>query len=311
MEGILIIDKPSGITSFGVVKRVKRVLNVKRVGHTGTLDPMATGVLPICINEATKIVQFLIDDDKEYEACLRLGIETDTQDQTGKVIRESITIPEDQNKIVDTFNEFVGHTKQKPPVFSAIKHKGLPLYKLARRGKNIDIEPRDICIHKIVVSGIDLPYVSFVVSCSKGTYIRTLAADLGNMLGCGAHLVELRRIKSGNFRINDSYSIESLQDLVNGGMIKDKLIPLSRALVDFPQIKVGENLARIIRCGRQIFFNDLKAASLSHFNAGENLRITTFNDELIAVAKSLISYPLSDLNYGRGKVFRLIRVFNA
>jgi tRNA pseudouridine55 synthase len=311
MEGILIIDKPSGITSFGVVKKVKRILNVKRAGHTGTLDPIATGVLPICLNEATKIAQFLINDNKEYEACLELGIETDTQDQAGRVIRVSDKIPEDEERIISTFRSFLGKIKQKPPAFSAIKHKGLPLYKLARRGINIDIEHRDVHIYNIVVLRIDLPYVSFVVSCSKGTYIRTLAADIGNMLGCGAHLVKLRRIRSGNFHVNDSYSIESLEDLLKGGMIKDKLIPLDRALIDFPQIKVGEDLARMIRHGKQIFCNDLKDASLSHFNVGENLRITTFNNELIAVAKSLTGYPLTDFKDRRDRVCRLTRVFNA
>ena len=310
MNGILIIDKPSGVTSHDVVKRVKRLLKVHKAGHTGTLDPLATGVLPICINEATKIVQFLINDDKEYEADLRLGIETDTQDLTGRVVRESCQITGDYKRIVDTFNGFVGKIKQKPPVFSALKYQGSPLYKLARRGIYVDTAEREVNIFRINVTTVDLPYVSFQVSCSKGTYIRTLCSDIGKRLGCGAHLVRLRRIRCGSFHIKDSHSLEDLEDLFKKGAVEDDIIPLARALSDLPQIKVNDDLARRVRHGKQIFVNDLDNIPLSHIKAGEKLRITSLKDDLIAVGESLISSPLTDKKDGWDSVCRLIRVFN-
>ena len=310
MNGILIIDKSSGITSHDVVKRVKRLLKVHKAGHTGTLDPLATGVLPVCINEATKIVQFLINDDKEYEADLKLGIETDTQDLFGRVIRESCQIPGDHNKIIDAFINFEGNIKQKPPVFSALKYQGTPLYKLARRGIYVDTPEREINIFKINVTNIDLPYVSFNVSCSKGTYIRTLCADVGKRLGCGAHLVGLRRIRSGSFYIKDSHSLDELEVLFKNGAVKDKVIPLDRALNNLPQIKVNDELAKRVRHGKHIIVDDLKDICLSHIKTGESLRITSLKDDLIAVGESLITSPLTDKEEGWGMACRLIRVFN-
>ena len=310
MKGVLVIDKPSGITSHDVVKRVKRLIKVKKAGHTGTLDPLATGVLPICINEATKIAQFLINDNKEYKGELRLGIETDTQDMTGRVIRESDQIPEDYIEIIDTFDGFIGNIKQKPPVFSALKHKGVPLYKLARRGIHIDIAERDVTISKIKVLTIDLPYISFEVTCSKGTYIRTLCNDIGNRLGCGGHLVGLRRVRSGSFHIKDSHSLEDMENLIERGIVEDEIIPLERALAYLPQIRVNENLARKIKHGKQILLKDLGDISPSRFKAGENLKITSLKNDLIAIAESLINYPLTYEKDRSDKVCRLIRVFN-
>jgi len=310
MNGVLIVDKPSGVTSHDVVKRVKRLLKVRKAGHTGTLDPMATGVLPVCINEATKIVQFLITDDKEYHGDLRLGIETDTQDMTGRIIKESDRIEENHSKIIDTFYGFTGNIRQKPPAFSAIKHKGVPLYKSARRGIFIDCPEREINISKINVLKIDLPYISFEVSCSKGTYVRTLCADIGKSLGCGAHLVSLRRVRSGNFHIKNSRSLEDVESLVDREAIEDDIIPLGMALSKLPQIKVDDILAKKIRQGKQISFSDLEGVSLSHIKAGESLKITSLTDDLIAVAESLMTYPFVDKKDGYDSACRLIRVFN-
>ncbi len=311
MNGVLVTDKPPGITSHDVVERVKRVLNVKKAGHTGTLDPLATGVLPVCINQATKIVQFLINDDKEYRATLRLGIETDTQDMTGKIIRESDRIPEDHGKIVDAFNAFTGNIKQKPPPFSALKYRGIPLYKWARRGIHVDTPERGITISKINIFRIDLPSVWFEVFCSKGTYIRTLCSDIGNRLGCGAHLVELRRTRSGIFCTGECHSLESIEDLAKKGIVEDMIIPMDRALINLPRIRVDENLARRIRHGSQILFRDLKDVSLSRYRAGQKIRINSFKDDLIAVAELLTDYPLTEDKRGGDMFCKLIRVFNA
>ncbi|MFH2011583.1 MAG: tRNA pseudouridine(55) synthase TruB [Pseudomonadota bacterium] len=310
MNGILIIDKPPGITSHDVVKRVKRMLKVRKAGHTGTLDPLATGVLPVCINEATKIVQFLINDDKEYEAELRLGIETDTQDNSGRVIKESCQIPEDHNKIIDTIMSFEGNIKQKPPVFSALKHHGTPLYKLARKGVCVDTEEREVQIFKINITRIDLPYISFLVSCSKGTYIRTLCADIGKRLGCGAHLVRLKRIRSGSFDIKDSHSLDEIETLAKNGTIKEKVVPLDKALNNLPQIKISDDLAERVRHGKQIIVDDLRDICLSHIKRGESLRITSSKNDLIAVGESLINSPLTEKEEGRKLICRLVRVFN-
>ena len=310
MNGVLIVDKPSGITSHDVVKKVKRLLKANKVGHTGTLDPMVTGVLPVCINEATKIVQFLTNDDKEYHGHLRLGIETDTQDITGRIIKKSDRIEGDHKKIIDTFYRFKGNIRQKPPAFSAIKHKGVPLYKSARKGIFIDCPEREIHISKINVLKIDLPHISFEVSCSKGTYIRTLCSDIGKSLGCGAHLVSLKRIRSGNFHIRDALSLEDVESLIHKKAIGDNIIPLRMALSQLPQIQVDNVLAKKIRQGKQISIKDLEGVPLSQMRAGEWLTITSLKDDLIAVAESLMNYPFVDNKDECHKACRLIRVFN-
>ncbi|MDY7033916.1 MAG: tRNA pseudouridine(55) synthase TruB [Thermodesulfobacteriota bacterium] len=310
MNGIVVIDKPSGISSHSVVKKVQRQLRAEKAGHTGTLDPLATGVLPVCLNEATKTVQFLINDDKEYEVGLRLGIETDTQDVTGEVIAESDRIPENQNEIIDVFDRFVGSIQQKPPAFSALKHKGVPLYKLARRGVQVENKERTVIIFSLRIAAIDLPYVSFAVSCSKGTYIRTLCADIGRNLGCGAHLVRLRRTRSGKFRIEDALTIQEVEESVKKGAIEKHVIPMDKALDNLSQIKVNNNMERKIKQGKQILLRDLQNISLSRLQAGEKLRITSFKDDLIAVAESLVNYPLTNEICGQETACRLIRVFN-
>lgn len=310
MNGVLVIDKPAGITSHDTVTRVKRLLKAKKAGHTGTLDPLATGVLPVCLNEATKIAQFLVNDHKEYEARLILGLETDTQDVTGKVISETDRIPEDHDQIIKVFKEFTGSILQKPPVFSAVKHKGVPLHRWARRGVVIDRTEREVSIFRMNVLKIALPYVSFDVWCSKGTYIRTLCADIGSRLGCGANLVGLRRIRSGAFHIKDSYSLESLEELVKKGSEKEEIIPLDKALSNLPQIEVNENLARRIKHGNQLLFGDLKDISLTDIQPGQTMRINSLKDGLIAVAESMISYPLTGDNDKKDRICRLVRVFN-
>jgi len=200
VNGVIILDKPSGITSRRAVDRVKRIFGVRKAGHGGTLDPDATGVLIVCLGRATKLFQYLIEGDKEYIGTITLGIETDTQDASGKVIRRSeVNVTEEQ--VREVASRFIGEIVQIPPMYSAIRVGGKRLYKLARSGQEIERPPRKVTIYELEILRIDPPEIDFRVVCSKGTYIRTLASDIGRELGCGGHLSRLRRIRSGPFTL--------------------------------------------------------------------------------------------------------------
>ncbi|MEN6620757.1 MAG: tRNA pseudouridine(55) synthase TruB [Smithella sp.] len=235
MNGVVIIDKPSGFTSHDIVSRVKRIMGARKAGHTGTLDPMATGVLPVCINEATKLAGFLLDDNKEYLATMLLGVKTDTLDVEGKIISQSEDVVSEK-KISAALSGMVGKIKQIPPAYSAIKYCGNPLYKWARRGITIEVAPREVEIRHIIIEDISFPRVTFRVSCSKGTYIRTLCADVGELLGCGACLCNLRRTRSGFFSedmaifLADGYSSIKKEELLAKMLPMTKLLPLLTAI---------------------------------------------------------------------------------
>jgi tRNA pseudouridine55 synthase len=199
LNGLLLIDKPAGITSFDVVRRVRHALKVRKVGHLGTLDPFATGLLPLALGEATKLAQFLLEESKTYLATLRLGMETDTQDLTGRITAESEILPAPE-EVHRAAAGFVGEIDQVPPRYSAVHHQGERLYKLARRGEVVEAAPRKVVIYRLEIQDMALPEVTIRVECGKGTYIRSLAHDLGRVLGCGAHLVALTRLAVGPFR---------------------------------------------------------------------------------------------------------------
>ena len=228
-EGVLLVDKPQGITSHDVVAIMRKVFRIKKVGHAGTLDPMATGLLLIMIGKATKISQFLMSNDKEYTGTVHFGIETDSQDAEGKVLAEK-PVPEISKEVLlAEMKTFMGDQYQTPPMFSAKKVNGQALYKLARQGKTIEREARVINISKYELTDFALPYASFVVRSSKGVYIRTLAHDLGNNIGCGGHLCKLRRTVVGKFNIEDANTIEELQDM-SPSVLRKKLIPINQAV---------------------------------------------------------------------------------
>lgn len=212
-NGILIVDKPKGITSHDVVNIVRRLFNVKEVGHAGTLDPIATGVLIILIGEATKRSNFLASVDKEYRTTLRLGITTDTGDAFGKIIASSQLQGLERDLIEKTIMGFKGEIEQMPPVFSAVKFKGRSLYKWARKGITVPRKARKVTVREISIKKISLPDIVFDVSCSKGTYIRQLCMDIGGKLGCGAHMAELRRLKAGDFHISQAIDADRLRGL--------------------------------------------------------------------------------------------------
>lgn len=249
MSGILIIDKSKGVSSFSVVARIRKIFNIKKAGHTGTLDPLATGVLPICIGEATKLSDFIMDGDKIYEVTARLGWRTDTLDIEGINIEEGKVSPfsVDMEKLQRVISTFTGDIYQIPPMFSAIKKDGVPLYKLARKGQQIEREKRKITISEIKILDMNLPYIKLRVFCSKGTYIRTLVDDIGAELGTLAHVTELRRIKNALFDITSSITIDQK---TTSDELFAKIIPIEKFIkLVMPCIEVDRNTANKIANG--------------------------------------------------------------
>lgn len=270
MNGFFVIDKPAGVTSHDIVSKVRRAIGQKKVGHTGTLDPFATGVLPVAVGEGTKAIQFLDESEKEYRAVLKLGVCTDTQDLTGQVVSErdwSKLKPEDLEAVVP---QFLGRIMQLPPMFSALKRDGVPLYKLARKGIEVEREPREVEIHSITFDWIRLPEACFTVRCSRGTYVRTLALDLGEALGCGAHLVELRRTRSGLFAEADAVTIE---ELAASSEQEKLLFPLERALSHLKAFILTEEGGRKVRNGIAPRDPELVSGTLAGLEQGEQVRL--------------------------------------
>lgn len=228
-EGILLVDKPQGITSHDVVYKLRKIFHIKKIGHAGTLDPMATGLLLMLIGKATKVSQFLMSMDKEYRGTIRLGQSTDSQDAEGEVVEERPVPDISEADALKEMKAFVGDQYQTPPMYSAKKVNGQPLYKLARQGKTVPREPRVINIAKIEMSRLELPEVDFLVACSKGTYVRTIAHDYGEKLGCGGHLCELRRTGVGKFRIENASTIEELEAM-SPSVLRKQLIPILEAV---------------------------------------------------------------------------------
>ncbi len=227
--GVLLVDKPQGMTSHDIVARMRRVFRIKKIGHAGTLDPMATGLLLILVGKATKVSQFLMSMDKEYTGTVKLGEATDSQDADGEIV-ETKPVPElTQADVEKEMATFMGDQYQTPPMYSAKKVNGQKLYKLARQGKTIEREARVIHVSRYDVLDFNLPKVSIIVGSSKGTYIRTLAHDLGERLGCGGHLCALRRTQVGKFRIEDSNTLEEIENMAPSEL-RTKLIPVNQAV---------------------------------------------------------------------------------
>ncbi|HUJ17309.1 MAG TPA: tRNA pseudouridine(55) synthase TruB [Nitrospirota bacterium] len=252
MEGILNVHKPSGITSHDVVQRVRRMLGERRVGHTGTLDPAATGVLVLCIGKATRIAQYLEAGEKEYQAVMRLGVTTDTFDADGRVVETRGYAPPDRSSLLQALKGFVGSALQTPPAYSAVKVGGVPSYKLARQGKALPLTPRQVTIRGIELVAYNDPLLTVTVTCSKGVYIRTLCSDLGKQLGMGAHLLKLVRTRSGGFLISDALTLDQLDGLCREGGAEAVIIPMERALSDVPALTVSDDDADRITHGNGI-----------------------------------------------------------
>ena len=283
-SGIIVVDKPQNITSAKVVAEVKRLLDARKVGHAGTLDPFAAGVLVCCINDATRLARFLLAGNKTYDATLKLGIETDTQDMTGTVtaVKPVKDWPEDTIKLA--VKKFEGQIEQQPPVFSALKHKGTPLYRLARKGTPVQKPARRVYISKIKILEVTLPLVHFEVSCSAGTYIRTLCADIGRQLGCGGHLLALTRTESSGFKIQQAISLKRLEKRVLADDSKRYLISMTDALGDMPTCIADQKLIEKIRHGKHLKRSDIEIVQSSAKFKRQDANIKIVDDDNILQA---------------------------
>lgn len=276
MNGILLVNKEKGYTSQDVVSRIRRIFNIKKVGHAGTLDPLATGVVVVLINEATKLSNYLLEEDKEYACEIVIGKATDTEDATGKIVEEKEVEALDNRKVDSILKSINGRIVQVPPMYSAIKIDGKKLYELARKGITVEREPRFVNIYSldrtsdIVVKNNEAVF-SFVTKVSKGTYIRTLCTEIGLRLEYPAYMNNLMRISSGNFRIEDSYS---LKDIEEGNY---KIIPMLEALNNYRQFEVDEEQAKKVKNGMPIFNKEI-------YN-NEELIVLSYNNELLAIYK--------------------------
>jgi len=258
IDGVVLLDKPAGMSSQGAVTAVKRAFDADKAGHTGTLDPMATGLLPICLGEATKYSQDLLEADKTYIAQVKFGSRTDTGDAEGQIIEE-LSLPvfvseaEIKSALDALLPKFTGPISQVPPMYSALKRDGKPLYEYARAGVELERTPRDITIHSIRWTNIAWPEATLEVGCSKGTYIRVLAEDIGNALGCGAHLVGLRRTEVGHLNLDQSFTIESIQSGLKN--TADYILPIDALLQTLPHLTVDEQQAKRLEMGQRVPLN--------------------------------------------------------
>lgn len=282
MDGILNIYKEKGYTSHDVVAKLRGILKTKKIGHTGTLDPDAQGVLPVCVGRATKLCDMLTDKDKAYETVMLLGKTTDTQDITGSVLSES-ELGEDitAEKVTEVINSFVGEYMQVPPMYSALKVNGKKLYELARSGIEVERKARKVYIHSIEIKDISLPRVTMTVNCSKGTYIRTLCHDIGETLGAGGCMEELLRIKSGQFEINDSIKIDDVKKYVDDGRISDIMKPIDGVFEKCQKCIVKKEYNVLIYNGNK--FSPQNVLNRTDAKDGEEVRVYDEDDFFIGI----------------------------
>jgi tRNA pseudouridine55 synthase len=254
VHGILLLDKPSGITSNDALQQVKRLYFAKKAGHTGSLDPLASGILPICLGEATKLSAFLLDADKRYEVRVQLGVRTETADAEGAVLETRPVDSYTPERIEAVFDSFRGHIEQVPPMYSALKHQGQRLYKLARQGIEVEREARPVEIHALTLTGRGDDWLDIDVHCSKGTYVRTLAEDIGAMLGCGAHVSRLRRTGVGPYDQQHLVSLDTLKELKeqDKSAMDALLLPMESALTQWPEVNLSTDAAFYLQQGQAV-----------------------------------------------------------
>ncbi len=275
MNGIIVIDKPKGRTSHDMVYFIRRMTGIKKVGHTGTLDPDATGVLPLCIGNGTKVSDMLLESDKCYRAELILGKTTDTQDLSGNVLEEKeVNLSEEE--IVKAAESFVGEIEQIPPMYSAIKQDGKKLYELARKGIEVERKPRRVTINEITIVKIDKNTVTIDVDCSKGTYIRTLCSDIGEKLGCGGCMGNLRRTKAGMFKIDESHTVEEIEKLKEKGKLGDIILPVDSVFMKYPKIQLNEKQVKSVTNGIRMTYKGVE---------GQTYRVYDNNNEFLCISK--------------------------
>ena len=265
INGIVVLDKAVGCSSNAALQEVKKIFEANKAGHTGSLDPLATGVLPLCLGEATKVSQFLLDSDKCYRARIRLGIRTDSGDSEGNVIEELTEFHVKRRDVEKALKKFEGEIEQLPPMYSALKVNGVPLYKLARKGLEVERSLRKVSIYHIELLDFAENIIEIEIACSKGTYIRTIADDLGQDLGCGAHIIALRRTQAGVFTEEDCISAAELIELKESDgldMIDQYLIPMDKAVLDLPEVKLPSITASYVKNGQAVLVRHLPEEGL-------------------------------------------------
>lgn len=265
ISGIIVLDKAVGLSSNKALQEVKWLFEANKAGHTGSLDPLATGVLPLCLGEATKVSQFLLNSDKRYRARIKLGIRTDGADSEGQVIAQCDEVNVSREQVEQALQSFKGETQQIPPMHSALKVDGVPLYKLAREGKTIPREARSICVYELELTDFQGDEIELEITCSKGTYIRTIADDLGQDLGCGAHIIALRRLQAGAFTEADCVSTDALREVKEKhGMdrLDQNLIPMDRAIEDLPEVNLPSIAASQFKNGQSVLVRHLPEEGL-------------------------------------------------
>lgn len=282
INGIMNIYKEAGYTSHDVVAKLRGIVKQKKIGHTGTLDPDAVGVLPVCFGSATKLCDMMTDKSKEYEALMRLGVTTDTQDLSGRVLTESV-VRVNESEVERAVMDFVGGYEQIPPMYSALKINGKKLYELARAGKEVERQPRHVDIAQIRILAIDLPEIRFAVECSRGTYIRTLCADIGEKLKCGAAMAELKRTRVGNFYIEDSLKLSRVEELVRMGNYEEYVTAVDRMFIEYAGAVVKSEAENALFNGNKLYPGQLHFDSSVFFHDGDLLRVYDGKREFKAV----------------------------
>jgi tRNA pseudouridine55 synthase len=280
MDGIFNINKPTGMTSHDVVAKIRKLLKQKRVGHAGTLDPAASGVLPICAGQATRVAEYLSESGKAYSAEIVFGIVTDTYDSEGTIIRTSSIENLSLRQIEEALPHFTGPQMQLPPRYSAIKLQGQPAYKRVRAGEDVSLEPRPIVIYQINIIAWQPPRLTLDIECSKGTYIRSLAYDLGEHLNCGAYLDKLVRTRSGPFTLSESITLEQLADTVTSGTIEEYLYPADKVLQDYPALMLDAATAEHVRHG-----NPFKYEEQAEYTQAQLARVYDEAEHFLAIAE--------------------------
>ena len=296
-SGILCVKKEEGMTSHDVVNRIRRLYSTKKVGHTGTLDPLATGVLTVLVGRAAKAAEYLVADSKEYIATMRLGLTTDTEDITGNTLSRSDNIPT-QSEVQQAINSFVGDIMQIPPMYSALKIDGQKLCDLARKGVSVERKPRPVTVFSIDMTPTDLPtdYI-LKVSCSSGTYIRTLCADIGSKLGCGAVMATLCRSRAGDFSIDSAYTLGELEAMSPEERIS-LLMPTEKLFASLPEVRLPEFFEKLSRSGCEIYQKKIR----TDFPVGERVRLCSAEGDFYALGEVF--------EYEKGSAIKSIKMFD-
>lgn len=281
VDGILLLDKPLGISSNSALQKVRRLFDAKKAGHTGSLDPLATGVLPICFGQASKVTAFLLDSDKRYRCTAQLGSTTTTGDKEGDELNVREVTPFNEDDVEKVLADYRGEIEQIPPMHSALKHNGQPLYKLARQGIEIERKVRHVTIHELTLIEFTEDTMTLDIQCSKGTYIRTLAQDIGDAMGFGAHLSMLRRTDVSPFDCSKLYTIEEVEQLAAEDKLSGLLLPIDSVLLEFPAIKLNFDEVALIRNGIKIVREDTPETDM--------IRLYSDQDEFLGIGKHALN----------------------